>query len=134
MAFHARSIGGAEAFLLAFDQHAGYASPNFVWFRQRYERFVYVDRVAVAAAARGRGHARRLYADLLRHARAAGHVRIACEVNSDPPNPASAALHASLGFAEVGRGVSPDGAKTVRYLLRDADDAAGRAPPGRPLS
>ncbi len=117
-AFHARSIGWAEAFLLAFDQHAGYASPNFAWFRERYPRFVYVDRIAVAAEARGRGHARRLYGDLFRRAAAAGHTRVACEVNAYPPNPASEALHASLGFAEVGRAVLRDGARTVRYLLR----------------
>ncbi len=116
--FHARRIGRAEAFLLAFDQRADYRSRNFIWFRERFEAFVYVDRVAVAAEARGRGHARRLYADLLRHAAAAGHTRIACEVNIHPPNPASDALHASLGFSEVGRGVLQDGARRVSYLLR----------------
>ena len=130
IAFHARSVGRAEAFLLAFDQHADYASPNFTWFRRRYAAFVYVDRIAVAAEARGRGHARRLYADLFRHAAAAGHTRIACEVNADPPNPASEALHASLGFSEVGRAVLQDRAKTVRYLLRATDTAQeGSAPP-----
>ena len=123
-AFHARRIGRAEAFLLAFDQHAEYGSPNFAWFRARFATFVYVDRIAVAAEARGRGHARRLYADLFRRAAAAGQTRIGCEVNAHPPNPASDALHASLGFAEVGRAVLQDGAKTVRYLLRAADPAA----------
>ena len=63
-AFYARRIGKLEAFLLAFDQDADYDSPNFLWFRARYPRFVYVDRIAVAASARGRGHARRLYEDL----------------------------------------------------------------------
>ncbi len=123
-AFHARRVGRAEAFLLAFDQHAAYGSPNFAWFRKRFEAFVYVDRIAVAAEARGRGHARRLYADLFRRAAAAGHARIGCEVNLDPPNPASDALHASLGFAEMGRAVLRDGTKTVRYLLRTADPPA----------
>src|SRR5690606_7969016 len=63
-AFHARRIGELEAFILSFDQDASYDSPNFLWFRERYPRFVYVDRVVVAAEARGRGHARRLYEDL----------------------------------------------------------------------
>ena len=123
-AFHARRIGRAEAFLLAFDQHAEYGSANFTWFRDRFAAFVYVDRIAVAAEARGRGHARRLYADLFRHAAAAGYGRIGCEVNAHPPNPASDALHASLGFAEVGGAVLQDGAKTVRYLLRAIDLAS----------
>jgi uncharacterized protein len=117
-AFHARRIGELDAFLLAFDQHADYRSPNFLWFRERYDRFVYVDRIVVAEHARGRGHARRLYADLFEHAARAGHDLIACEVNSEPPNPASDAFHAALGFAEVGGAAIHGGAKSVRYFTR----------------
>jgi predicted GNAT superfamily acetyltransferase len=117
-AFVARRIGAVDAFLLAFDQDADYDSPNFLWFRSRYRRFVYVDRVVVARSARGRGHARRLYDDLLAHARRAGHDWIVCEVNREPPNPASDALHAALGFTEVGSARLPDGIKAVRYLAR----------------
>jgi predicted GNAT superfamily acetyltransferase len=103
-AFLARRIGGLDAFLLAFDQDAGYDSPNFLWFRARYPRFVYVDRIVVAASARGRGYARQLYHDLFEHALRAGHERVVCEVNSTPPNPKSDAFHAALGFVEVGTG------------------------------
>jgi predicted GNAT superfamily acetyltransferase len=117
-AFHARQIGAAEAFLLAFDQDADYDSPNFLWFRERYPRFVYIDRVAVAPVARGRGHARRLYADLMEAATARGHDLVLCEVNSAPPNPASDAFHAALGFTEVGQADIHGGSKTVRYLMR----------------
>jgi predicted GNAT superfamily acetyltransferase len=39
---------GRDAFLIAFDQDAISASPNFQWFKSRYKRFVYVDRVIVA--------------------------------------------------------------------------------------
>ena len=117
-AFHARRIGDIEAFLLAFDQDADYDSPNFLWFRTRYPRFVYVDRIAVAASARGRGHARKLYDDLFATARAAGFGIVVCEVNADPPNPASDAFHAALGFSEVGQAAIHDGKKTVRYFAR----------------
>ncbi len=47
MAFLARRIGHCDALLLAFDQDADYDSPNFSWFRSRYRRFVYVDRIVV---------------------------------------------------------------------------------------
>lgn len=120
-AFYARRIGAGAAFLLAFNQDADYDSPNFLWFRERYSRFVYVDRIAVAARARGRGLARLLYEDLFRSAEAAGHRLVVCEVNVEPPNPASDAFHAALGFAPVGRGViraSVTGSKTVTYLAR----------------
>jgi uncharacterized protein len=118
-AFYARRIGALEAFIMTFDQDARYDSPNFLWFRRRYPRFVYVDRVVVAPSARGRGHARRLYGDLFEHARRAGHTVIACEVNSEPPNPASDAFHAALGFREEGSAAIHGGAKTVRYFARD---------------
>ena len=115
-AFHARAVGDGEAFLIALDQTADYASPNYQWFRARHARFVYVDRVVVATAARGRGLARRLYEGLFEAAAARGHGLIGCEVNLAPPNPQSDAFHAALGFVEVGRATIPD--KTVRYLER----------------
>src|ERR1700744_2321843 len=97
-AFFARRFAHADAFLLAFDQDADYDSPNFLWFRERYPRFVYVDRIVVAASARGRGLARLLYRELFEQATRAGHAHVACEVNSEPPNPGSDAFHAALGF------------------------------------
>jgi predicted GNAT superfamily acetyltransferase len=92
--------------------------------RRRYRRFVYVDRVVVAPAVRGRGYARLLYADLFDRAGRAGHDIVVCEVNSDPPNPASDAFHAAQGFAEVGRAAIHQGSKTVRYLARAIDPAS----------
>ena len=116
-AFLARRIGDLDAFMLALDQDARYDSPNFLWFCARYPRFVYVDRIVVAASARGRGCARRLYRDLFEHALRTGHERVVCEVNSSPANPESDAFHAALGFVEVGAASIHGGSKTVRYLL-----------------
>ena len=114
-AFYARQIGDTAAFLLAFDEHAAYDSPNYLWFRARYPRFVYVDRVAVAPTARGHGLARRLYASLINRATAHGYDVLGCEVNLDPPNPASDRFHAALGFTEIGT-AAIQGGKVVRYL------------------
>jgi predicted GNAT superfamily acetyltransferase len=44
---------------------------------------------------------------------------VVCEVNSEPPNPASDAFHAAMGFTEVGRATIHQGRKTVRYLTRE---------------
>jgi predicted GNAT superfamily acetyltransferase len=117
-AFHARRIGSVDAFIIAFDQDADYDSPNFLWFRERYRRFVYVDRVVTAPAARGRGLAKALYLDLFDAACAAGHERVVCEINADPPNPASDAFHEAMGFAAVGQAMLPGGHKIVRYFER----------------
>jgi uncharacterized protein len=117
-AFMATAIGRDSAMLIAFDHSADYDSPNFVWFQQHLDRFVYVDRIIVAASSRGRGYARRLYQELFATARAAKHSHVVCEVNVDPPNPASDAFHDALGFREMGRALLANG-KTVRYLLRE---------------
>ncbi|MBX3574604.1 MAG: GNAT family N-acetyltransferase [Mesorhizobium sp.] len=118
-AFLALRAGDADAFLLAFDQDADYDSENFLWFKARYPRFAYVDRVAVASHARGRGLARAFYETLFAKARDAGHTIVTCEVNSDPPNPGSDAFHAAMGFREVGTAAIYGGERTVRYFVRE---------------
>lgn len=122
--FAAWAPGDGSAVLIAFDETADYASPNFRWFRDRYTRFVYVDRIVVAPHRRGDGMARQLYEALFEAARASGRGHVACEVNRVPPNPASDAFHARMGFAPVDEG-SPAPGKTVRYLLRPLDTGKG---------
>ena len=117
-AFLTLTLGEELALLISFDQAADYDSPNFLWFRGRFDRFVYVDRVVVSPVARGRGYGRRLYEALFQRARAAAHDRIVCEINTDPPNHASDVFHEGLGFVEVGASVIHGGAKSVRYMER----------------
>jgi len=116
-AFYAKGVAPADAYLIAFDQDGDYDSPNFLWFRDRYDRFAYIDRIVTAPEARGQGLARALYEDLFAQARAGGHTLVGCEVNSDPPNPGSDAFHAKLGFTEAGSTLLANG-KTVRYLVK----------------
>ena len=118
LATYGRVIGNQAAFLLAFDQAAAHDSANFLWFRKRLARFVYVDRIAVAQAHRGRGHARALYEDLFTFAHTNGSQAVVCEVNTEPPNPGSEAFHAALGFEEIGRAHLPDQRKSVVYLKK----------------
>ncbi|MBT0668503.1 GNAT family N-acetyltransferase [Novosphingobium profundi] len=114
-AFLAARIGHIDAAIIVLDQDAPYDSPNFRWFAERHTRFAYIDRVVVATRARGRGLARRLYAHACDAARIAGHDRLVCEINADPPNPASLAFHEALGFRRVGTArLSAD--KTVDYF------------------
>ncbi|HWE07091.1 MAG TPA: GNAT family N-acetyltransferase [Rhizomicrobium sp.] len=116
MSFRTRMTEAGDAFLIALADRAPEVAPNYHWFAGRFDRFVYIDRVVVAAASRKRGLATLLYRDLIDASRRAGHTRLCCEVNSDPPNPASDAFHATFGFEEIGRAYLPDRGKTVRYL------------------
>jgi len=107
-------IGEADALLLAFDQDADCDSPKFLWFRNRFGRFVYIDCVVVDPGRRGHGLARTLSSALFARAAGAGHRRIVCEANANRPNPASDAFDAALVFEEVGSAMLAGGAKTVR--------------------
>ena len=98
----ADAAGTVQAFLLVFGPGADYDSPNYRWFAARYEHFLYIDRVVVAATARGQGLGERLYQQLFRTAQGRGVPRLVCEFDADPPNPGSARFHARLGFVEVG--------------------------------
>jgi uncharacterized protein len=107
--------------LIALDNTAPYQNPNFAWFKEAYPSFVYIDRIIVAESARGQGIARLLYEDLFAAAHSAGVPRIVCEVNSEPPNPASDAFHLAMGFEKVGQAVLYNGAKTVNYFAKNLD-------------
>lgn len=117
--FLARVAEPEAGFLLTFDQYADYDSPNFLWFRERYQRFVYVDRIAIDPAHRRKGLADALYSALFDAAGAAGHNQIVCEVNSEPANPGSDRFHAALGFDVVGEASLGDRGKSVRYFACD---------------
>ena len=130
MAFYAKGVDqGKTALLIALDQRAPYINPNFEWFKARYSSFIYIDRVIVSAGARGRGLASALYRDLFAAARGAGRCRVVCEVNIDPPNPASRAFHAALGFEVVGEAKIHGGKKTVCYLEKPVEGGAVKTDP-----
>jgi uncharacterized protein len=115
-AFYVEAENGArDGFLISFDQDADYASDNFRWFQDRFEEFVYVDRIIVAPSARGRGLARTFYENLFAAAKAAGHKRVTCEINIEPPNPTSMLFHRALGFIEIGQGHFAKSGKIVSY-------------------
>jgi predicted GNAT superfamily acetyltransferase len=95
--------GRVAAFLLAVREGRDYDSPNYRWFEEHYDRFLYIDRVVVSSADQGHGLGHRMYADLFAFARRVQADRVVCEFDVDPPNEASRTFHAHYGFEEVGR-------------------------------
>lgn len=117
-AYLAVAFDETAALMIVFNQDADYDNANFEWFRSRYRRFAYVDRIIVSDSRRGRGVAGKLYQYLFDRAAGDGLGRIVCEVNLDPPNPGSDAFHAKMGFDTVGQAVLAEAEKAVRYLRK----------------
>jgi uncharacterized protein len=107
------SGGGVRGFLLALREGADYDSPNYRWFAARYDEFLYVDRIVIAADSRGQQLGARLYDDLFAFARQYKFKRITCEFDIDPPNEGSRRFHERFGFHEVGRQRVAGGKKEV---------------------
>jgi predicted GNAT superfamily acetyltransferase len=108
--------GEAAGFAIAIAPGTDYDSANYVWFSERYERFLYLDRIAVAAQSRRHGIGARLYDAM--EAAAAPFARMVCDVNIAPRNDASLAFHAARGYREVGQ-LAHGTAKTVALMSKE---------------
>jgi len=110
--------GEIAAFLLAFREGAPYDSPNYLWFVERYQRFLYIDRIVVAPAHRGGGFGATLYDDIAGFAARSGAPWLTCEFDIEPPNPGSQRFHERMGFREVGTQAIAGGRKRVSLQAR----------------
>ena len=72
--------GEIAGFLMAMRPGQSYQSRNYRWFSERYENFVYIDRIAISPAHKGRGIGRALYADVESLAAAITAPILTCEV------------------------------------------------------
>lgn len=109
------------AFMVLFRPGSEYGSDNYAWFEQRFERHLYIDRIAVAPSARRKGVGGRLYRRALAMARELDESRLTAEVNEQPPNPESLAFHRALGFRTLLSRTSDSG-KVVAMLERPVED------------
>lgn len=115
--------GGSErkivAFLLAFTSNSTYDSVNYLWFNQRLENFIYVDRIVIAGAQHGKGLGKLLYQDLFDSARKRSLGKIACEFYIQPPNEVSQKFHQSFGFYQLDTQWLVEGKKRVSLQVAD---------------
>jgi len=93
-------ISGA---LVALTDGARYGSPNYRWFSQRHQHFIYVDRIMLSPATRGQRIGVEIYDRVAAVGRRSNKPVMCAEVNTVPPNPRSLRFHEGFGFTEVGR-------------------------------
>ncbi|UDY23824.1 GNAT family N-acetyltransferase [Nocardioides sp. Kera G14] len=91
--------GQVAGFVVVYGPGSTYWSPNFAWFKERYDDFVYLDRIALDPQFRRRGLASAAYEELESLARP--HGRMTLEAVDD--NHGSLAFHGQRGYVEVGR-------------------------------
>jgi len=120
--FQVREDNKLAGFIIVLGVGADYDSPNYAWFSEHAENFLYIDRIMVHPDYRRRGVARLMYAELTRRAQELGRTRLCCEVNLVPPNPSSLALHQQLGFTQVGTQQTTQGTKEVALLIKELSD------------
>jgi hypothetical protein len=116
--FQMRDDNKLAGFVIALEVGADYDSPNYKWFSEHVDNFLYIDRIMVHPNFRRRGVARLMYAELTWRAQQAGCTKLCCEVNLQPPNPDSMALHQQLGFEQVGTQRTTQGTKEVALLVK----------------
>lgn len=85
------------------DDTAGYGSPNYAWFKERFPSFGYIDRVAITAAAQSKGLGPAMYRAFEAWSIGFGKGWLLAEVNTIPDNPHSHHFHQKFGFEESGR-------------------------------
>ena len=105
-------------FVLCLAPRTRYASRNYAWFNERYQEFLYVDRIAVAIEHRGRGIGTQLYERVIEHAESL-QFPVTAEVNLTPPNPGSIRFHERHSFTEIG--VFSQGVKSVTMMFRSLE-------------
>jgi uncharacterized protein len=113
--------GAVAGFAIAIARGTAYDSDNYRWFSERYERFLYLDRIAVDATARRHGLGGALYEAM--EATAAPLGRMVCEVNVEPLNEVSLAFHRARGYQEVGR-LAHGTVRTVALLSKELQSSA----------
>ncbi len=91
-----------------------YQSSNYQWFCNKYEEFIYLDRVAFTESHQGRGYGSLLYDEV--ESRSTESL-FTLEVNLEPRNDGSLRFHERRRFVEVGRQISGSG-KLVSLMAK----------------
>ena len=113
--------GQIAGFLMGMCYGTPYINANFQWFSDRLKDFVYIDRVVVDAAFAGHGVGSALYQDLANFARRIDITSLVCEINVEPPNPASMAFHQKWHFKEIGSEARDDGQRRIAMMVAELD-------------
>jgi len=106
--------GKVQGFIITMDDTSDYDSVNFLWFKERYYHFCYVDRIVIDKEHRKQGYASALY-----HCACEGQpFDVVGEILVYPYwNEDSIIFHVRHGFEKVGVITHKNGNHCVMYRL-----------------
>jgi len=90
-----------KAFVLCMREGNSYHSENYKHVSKLFQRFLYIDRIAVQENFRRKGIAEKIYSKVISTGKDI-NLDILCEVNTRPSNEPSLVFHEKMGFEEVG--------------------------------
>lgn len=119
----AEQDGVITGFLIGLSHDAPHDSPNFLWFRERYPRFLYIDRIVIAPSRQRHGRGRTFYADVQSFAEVRWPL-LCCEVFLQPGTNHALLFHGSFGFREAGQQAMPGTALRAAMLTKELSSFA----------
>jgi predicted GNAT superfamily acetyltransferase len=102
-------------FCMILGPQTQYRSPNYLYFCERYDDFIYLDRVAVTSAFQGLGLGAAMYREV---ERLSGSTLFALEVNTKPRNEGSLRFHTREGFVLLEEVETRPG-KMVGFMIKE---------------
>ena len=88
-------------FIILMREDQDYHSLNYQFLINKFDHFLYVDRVAIKDGFRRQGLGKKIYDEVFNIAKILS-IDVCCEVNTAPRNDPSLAFHNQYGFKEVG--------------------------------
>lgn len=95
-----------------------YKSLNYLWFSERYEKFLYIDRIVIDEPFRHLGLGKAIYKAVFEEAKNQGVDYVLAEIDTIPYNEISLNFHKLMGFVEVGEQDVPT--NNTRVSLQEA--------------
>ena len=116
--FVAETSAGLAGFAIVLRPGAIYESLNYAWFSERYDDFVYIDRIVIAEDSRRFGLGRAFYQKIEQYAWEMKASVICAEVNLRPPNETSIRFHLAEGFEKVEEVDRLDGKRLAMFVKK----------------
>jgi predicted GNAT superfamily acetyltransferase len=99
-------------FVICLRENTNYKSINYKFFQNRHNKFLYIDRIAIANKYQFSGIGSILYKKLL-SIKVKFNIPICAEVNIDPPNESSINFHRKHGFSKITESTLKEGYSVV---------------------